>query len=428
MSKKRIIKKLLIKNNILYVFKKEAALYKKHRPLWVATIIIVLIPCFYAITYLGAFKDTNVQLNKLPVGVVNLDRGTVFHGKTYNLGDTVEKKLLKEKPFDILTINSRKNGEAYVRAGKVYFSMIIPPDFSKLALSGNKKAPLELITSQGTNSIAYIMGNEFIVKTAGTINKNLEKARWTAVTSELGDHPVLDWLIGYNPDEMKPSALADSIKIVNTKLSMNLSVGLGMAPYFMALSLWVGALCTAYLFKLIVFPKSVRHVNNIAKILGKGMIPSIMVIIGALLMGMSVVYFFNIFPVKALGYYIVLAVSAFTFLSIILTLVILIGDAGKLLAVILLVIQIASAGGVYPIELSPFIYRFISPFIPMTQTVNGLKAAMFGSFNGDYLNYVLYMTPWIFISLLLSFLSRKKFKYVKDKNYSPALLLSVEKE
>jgi len=94
------------------------------------------------------------------------------------------------------------------------------------------------------------------------------------------------------------------------------------------------------------------------------------------------------------------------------------------LCVMFLVLQIASAGGAYPIELSPPFFRGLSPFFPLTHVVQALRAAMFGSYDGAWGRCILPALPWAAVSLGLSFLSRKRFLYVPDAAYGPALDLS----
>ena len=49
-----------------------------------------------------------------------------------------------------------------------------------------------------------------------------------------------------------------------------------------------------------------------------------------------------------------------------------------LIALVLLMIQIASAGGTYPVQTAPGIFQIISPFLPMTHAVNGLRTLIAG--------------------------------------------------
>jgi putative membrane protein len=122
-----------------------------------------------------------------------------------------------------------------------------------------------------------------------------------------------------------------------------------------------------------------------------------------------------------------LITAVFTFNAIILSLNSIIGDAGKLVALIFLVVQISAVGGAFPLSTQPHFYQAISPYLPMTNIVFGLRAAMFGSFNGDWQRYVLCMLPWFFISLVLGLVASKRFNYVDDDKYGQDLDISFMK-
>jgi len=99
-----------------------------------------------------------------------------------------------------------------------------------------------------------------------------------------------------------------------------------------------------------------------------------------------------------------------------------------LISVLFLILQIASAGGDYPIELSAPFYQSISPFLPLTYTLEALRASMFGSYGGQWLQSLCTLIPWIVASLGLSLLSKKRFRYIEDSEYGPALDLSFGKK
>lgn len=79
-----------------------------------------------------------------------------------------------------------------------------------------------------------------------------------------------------------------------------------------------------------------------------------------------------------------LLVTALAFLTLIFALVRIFGDAGKLVALVLLVLQLAAAGATMPIELTTPFFQAIHPYLPMTWVVRTLRIAMFGAFEGAW--------------------------------------------
>lgn len=416
------------RGRILDVLKMEVALFRGRPMLWLAAATISLIPALYSVIYLGALWDPYGNVDRIPAGLVNLDRGTQFRGGRYNLGERLVKELRRKKPFTFVEYDSAAGAEKAVRSGEVYFALVVPAGFSGRALPGTDIGSLTLITSQGTSYIATLIAGRFAGDAAEGMNDELVVERWRAV---LGSdvvkgidtiHNVLTLLTAEESSgKQSPEDMAMSVRVKTRDLAPVSSNGPGFAPYFMALSLWLGALMPAFLFHLIVFPRSVAAIGNTAKIAGKGIIPLMISLSGAVLLGLTVQYVLKIPVVHPAGFYLVLLLAVATYTAIILSLVRCVGDAGKLLAVLLLVVQIASSGGAYPIETSPAFYRAVSPYLPMTHVVDGLRAAIFGSYNGGWAVSLLFLLPWIAVSLCISFLSSKRFRYVDDADYGPAL-------
>ena len=72
------------------------------------------------------------------------------------------------------------------------------------------------------------------------------------------------------------------------------------------------------------------------------------------------------------------------FTNIVYTLVVALSNAGKALAVVLLVLQISAAGGAYPLELLPQWFQNISPWLPATYAINLMRSAIAGIYAGDF--------------------------------------------
>src|SRR5690606_41996029 len=69
---------------------------------------------------------------------------------------------------------------------------------------------------------------------------------------------------------------------------------------------------------------------------------------------------------------------SFVFIVIVFTLVSVFSDVGKALAIVLLVFQIAGAGGTYPVQLIPEFFQNINPFLPFTYAIDLMREAVGG--------------------------------------------------
>ena len=71
-----------------------------------------------------------------------------------------------------------------------------------------------------------------------------------------------------------------------------------------------------------------------------------------------------------------------TFTAVNQMLVALLGGTGRFVALVLLALQLAAAGGTYPIETSPGFFGFLHDLLPMSHVVDGLRAATAGGSRG----------------------------------------------
>jgi putative membrane protein len=196
--------------------------------------------------------------------------------------------------------------------------------------------------------------------------------------------------------------------------------GMGFLPNFIPVALWLGAVMTAFVFHLHRLPLRVQGASPLALLLGKmGVLGGINLAQAAFVLLMCQVLL-GLQPVHATGLAMTMACSAITFMLLILLLVRLLGDAGKGVALVLLIVQLSAAGGVMPIELTNDFYAAISPWLPFTWSVKAVRASAFGAFGdewGSALSVLLVFTS-VFALLLLVV---GRWRFVPDEEHRPAM-------
>ena len=80
-----------------------------------------------------------------------------------------------------------------------------------------------------------------------------------------------------------------------------------------------------------------------------------------------------------------LLAASLVFLCLIFALVHLFGDVGKLIAVLLLVLQMSAAGVLLPIELTPHLFQAMHRWLPLSWAVRAFRASLFGAYDGSWL-------------------------------------------
>lgn len=226
------------------------------------------------------------------------------------------------------------------------------------------------------------------------------------------------------PDSQQDAgSMAVSVTSRHTPLNEARSNGLGFSPFLIGFSLWIGAMSASFVFLLTTFSKSLKGTGAVARVFGKELLPAAMCILGVVILG-ALIQWKSTGIQNVAGYYTLLVLAGLTYNSITLLLIRAIGDSGKLVALLLLVIQLASASGAYPIELSAPFYQAISPFLPMTAVVDGLRATMFGSFGADWMQFGFRLLPWLLGCWMLDLLVIRRSEYIADRDYGPALRLA----
>ena len=94
------------------------------------------------------------------------------------------------------------------------------------------------------------------------------------------------------------------------------------------------------------------------------------------------------------------------FTVIVYTLVVALANAGKALAVLLLVLQISAAGGAYPLELLPQWFQNISPWLPATYAINLMRSAIAGIYAGDFAYNLVMILVFVIPNLVLGLVLR----------------------
>ncbi|MCO4533319.1 Phage infection protein [Streptococcus infantarius subsp. infantarius] len=160
---------------------------------------------------------------------------------------------------------------------------------------------------------------------------------------------------------------------VSTKETDNDNVkvnGIGMAPYMIAVSLMVVALSTNVIFASSLSGRPVKNRFEWAKqkLFINGLISTVgsLVLYGAIqFLGFEANYEWRTIFLIILG--------GWTLMALVTALVGWDNRYGSFLSLIMLLLQVGSAGGSYPIELSPKFFQVVHPYMPMTYIVTGLR-------------------------------------------------------
>ena len=134
--------------------------------------------------------------------------------------------------------------------------------------------------------------------------------------------------------------------------------GSGMTPFYTALSIWVGALLLVSL--LTVHNKHEELADRLTKrqeYLGKGMFFILMGVLQTLIVTTGDLFLLHAQVESPLLFVLVALFGAIVFNTIVYTCVSILGNPGKAVAIILLVLQIAGGGGTFPVVTLPKFFK-----------------------------------------------------------------------
>ncbi|MDR7301663.1 YhgE/Pip domain-containing protein [Haloactinomyces albus] len=178
--------------------------------------------------------------------------------------------------------------------------------------------------------------------------------------------------------------------------------GRGLAPLWIAITLWVFGLLAYPLFK----PVNLRALagrNSAVTIALAGWLPvAVLGVLGALVLLTVVDVGLGLDPQRLWATVGLLALATAAFVAMNHFLRAWLGSAGGFLALVLLIVQITASGGLYPVETTPIPFQAIHPFLPMTYLVDGLRITISGGLTEHLLRDVAVLGGSLVASLVLT--------------------------
>ncbi|MFB7995567.1 YhgE/Pip family protein [Streptomyces sp. NPDC056002] len=178
--------------------------------------------------------------------------------------------------------------------------------------------------------------------------------------------------------DQRTGVMSDPVQLASQSLHKAPNYGTGFAPYFIPLSLWVGAM-VAYMLIQPLNRRALAAGASAWRIALAGWLP--VAALGVLQVAalMSVLHWaLGLQMVRAAGTVGFLFLVTACFAAIVQWLNARFGAAGRILVLAFLMLQLTSAGGTYPVQTSPGFFNAIHPFLPMTYVVEALRRLISG--------------------------------------------------
>ncbi|MBY8870984.1 YhgE/Pip domain-containing protein [Micromonospora sp. PLK6-60] len=228
---------------------------------------------------------------------------------------------------------------------------------------------------------------------------------------------------GYDDAGARSDVLGDPVALDRQARHPAASYGVGFAPYFLGLALWVGAMITYMLLR----PVNRRHVMSGAaawRVALAGWLPAAAIgLAQAGVLFVVVTQVLGLDPVRPWPTLGLLALVSLAFTAIMQWLGAQLGPAGRLAALALLMLQLTSSGGTYPVQTSPGFFQAIHPWLPMSYVVAGLRHTINGGPTGPVLTGVLVLAGFGLGALALTVAATRRSRRLTPAKLHPELTM-----
>lgn len=272
-------------------------------------------------------------------------------------------------------ISSVHNGSSQLSAGA-----------NKLAEGLNKVSNGSEKLNNGINSAA--LGSAKIVDGSSQLNSGVQKLSENTPKLVDGAKKLHEGLKNaqnsskINNIKQKSKMMSAPVALKEHDYSHVENYGTGFAPYFISIGLWVGALMATFVLRVMDRRAILNGMNPLKSALISftpfvlmGVVQAIIlmgVVHGALKLQID-----NVAAFYALG-----IIASIVFMAIMQMIMAVFKIPGRIVAIVLLMLQITSSAGTFPVQMTPSFFRVVHPYLPMTYSILGLRQAMAGKNSG----------------------------------------------
>ncbi|MDO5849256.1 MAG: YhgE/Pip domain-containing protein [Methanobrevibacter sp.] len=405
---------------VTHIFKNDLHSLVKNPAVMITIIVIIILPSLYALLNVEACWDPYGNTDNLDFAIVNNDINSTYNGKSLNFGDQVVDELKKNDDFDWKFV-SEDNARLGVENGSYYAAIIIPENFTQDILSIDSQNPsktsLTYLINEKTNPVASRMSNNVANEIQEKINyKVIQTVDSVAFKqlAQLGQATQQSPLVQLNM--VNETGVDDyfysPVDIDREEMFSVENYGSEVSPFYIVLSIWVGCVISVALIKTRYLGQSKYtplelYFGRMGLFILIALLQSTVTLIGAFWLGIQIEN-----PVLFIAFTYMITV---VFIVLIYSFVSIFGNAGKAIAIVLLVFQISSTNGIYPVYVMNSFLQTISPVLPMTYAIDLLRNALLGMYWPNAMPDIYVLVGILMGILLISILIKELFDKAANK-------------
>ena len=176
--------------------------------------------------------------------------------------------------------------------------------------------------------------------------------------------------------------IANPVKSEVTEKGNVPNYGYALSPYVLSLSLFVGAIVLNVIYP--IRKTFSEQESAIRWWLSKASVAGVAAFMQATILMLVMVFFLGLTPEHPAHFIGAIYLTSFAYMSIVSLLVIVLDNPGRFLAMVLLVLQLGSSEGTFPIQTANGFFQAINPLVPMTYSIRALRQAISGGLDNAF--------------------------------------------
>ena len=246
---------------------------------------------------------------------------------------------------------------------------------------------------EGNDILKYVLGEFPYVN--DKINHLADRIRKIQGKTDINE--IIELL--QNDPEAEKGFFKETVQLNKNSLFPIGNYGTGMTPFYTVLAIWVGGLLLISLLATGVynsegFTEKQIYIGKLFTFISIGFVQTLVVTLGD-------IFILGVDIAEPVWFILFGLVSSLVFILVVYTFVSVFGDVGKAMAIVLLVLQIAGAGGTYPVALLPEFFQTIHPFLPFSYAIDLMREAVGGIVWQRVYKDLMFLTIFGFIALLV---------------------------
>lgn len=324
------------------------------------------------------------------------------------------------------TINEKSNdlqeGAAYLEESSEELQSVADPSLIpegpvqdymegnvKLANGSGQLANYSAQLAQGSSRLAegsldLAEGSVSLAAGAQLLSNSATMALFSAASALGSSADSLSAITGINETLLGDYFLAP-VKLDKHELFSVPDYGSQVSPFYLVLSMWVGALITSAMLKTGI-SKGTKY-SPLEMYFGKlGLFVALSIL--QALVTLAGAYILGIYVVNPLLFIFSCLLVSVIFMILIYSLVSALGNVGKAIAILLLVVQISGTGGIYPVEIMDKVFQVLHPYLPMTYAITLVREAQLGVVWSNYMPALVILLAIGIVTIIVAIIIKEK--------------------